>query len=247
MPDLTGRILAGQQGCEMTIMDSDCDLRPPDLMPSISAQVQARVELQSKLYSWIMLHGRIVRILRDSPCLSEDEIEKLEDRIRAQHEKMPTLVSYSADSTLYPGWYLDTHIFVDITKLKVFRHNLTLNAPFPSRLAALRRCIEMAKEASPRIAEKFIDADTSTLSPEEIQEHNQHIVRIIYPEHCQYLYSCAMYLIVANLWSLALPFVIGLRVIGNKLAINNCCCRYLWGVIIFTEGKNSDTLFTERY
>jgi hypothetical protein len=236
--DLTCRILAGHQGCEMTVMDSDCDLRPPELAPSAPPEVQARVELQSKLYNWTMLHGRVVRILRDSSFLSEEEIEKLDSRIQAQYEKMSTSVSYSADSTLNPGWHLDGHIFVDITKLRVFRHNLTPNAPFPSRLAALRRCIEMAKEASPQIAEKFIDADTSTLSPEEIQEHNQRIVRIIYPEHCQYLYSCAMYLIVANLWSLVLPFVIGLRVIGNKLGINKCCCKYLWGVIIFTEGKD---------
>lgn len=96
----------------------------------------------------------------------------------------------------------------------------------------------MAKEASPQIAEKFVDSETSTVSPEEAHEHNQRMVRIIYPEHCQYLYSCAMYLIVAKLWSLALPFVIGLRVIGSKLPINKCCSRYLWGVIIFTEGKD---------
>ena len=48
-----------------------------------------------------------------------------------------------------------------------------------------------------------------------------------------------MYLIVANLWKLALPFVIAQRIIGNKLAINKCCCRYLWGLIIFMEGKES--------
>jgi hypothetical protein len=239
---LTSRILAGQQGCEMTITESDCDLRPPDLVPSTSPEIQARVELQSKLYNWTTLHSRILRILRDSPFLSEEEVEKLDERIQAQYEKMPKAVSHSADSTFSPGWYLDAHIFVDNTKLRVFRHNLTLNAPFASRLAAVRRCIEMAKEASPRIAEKFIDPDRSTLSPEEAQEaqeHNQRVFRIVYPEHCQYLYSCAMYLIVAKFWSLALPFVIGLRVIGDKLAINKCCCRYLCGVISFTEGKDS--------
>jgi hypothetical protein len=48
-----------------------------------------------------------------------------------------------------------------------------------------------------------------------------------------------MFLVVAKMWSLALPFVIALRVIGSRLAINKCCCRYLWGVIIFTEGRDS--------
>ena len=236
--DLTGRMLAGQQGCEMTIMDSDSDLRPPDVVTPTPAEVQGRVALHSKLYSWTILHGRVVRLLKDAPFLSEEEIEKLEERIQAQYEKMPTLVSYNADASLNPGWYLDCHIFVDNTKLRVFRNNLTPNAPYSSRLTALRRCVEMAMEASPRIAEKFVDFETSDVSPEEAHEHNQRVVRIIFPEHCQYLYSCAMYLFVAKLWSLALPFVIGLCVIGNKVAINKYCCRYLWGVINYSEGKD---------
>jgi hypothetical protein len=48
-----------------------------------------------------------------------------------------------------------------------------------------------------------------------------------------------MYLIIAKLWEFVLPLVIGLQAVGNKLPINKCCCRYLWGVIIFTEGRNA--------
>lgn len=233
--------MAGQQGYEMTIQDGDCDLRPPDLIePPATGELGGRVALQSKLYSWTMLHGKVVRLLRDSPYLSEEEIDKLDSQIQARYDKMPTLISYNADLSVNPGWYLDSHIFVNYTKFRVFRHNLTPNAPYPSRVAALRRCIDMAKNASPRIAEKFKDIET--VSPQDAEaalEHNQRVVRIMYPEHCQYLYSCAMFLVVAKMWRLALPFVIALRVIGNKLAINKCCCRYLWGVIIFTDGRES--------
>ena len=81
----------------MTIMDNDCDLRPPEVVTPTSVDVQGRVALQSRLYSWTMLYGRVVRLLRDSPFLSEEEIEKLEDRIQAQYEKVPPLVFYSAD------------------------------------------------------------------------------------------------------------------------------------------------------
>ena len=224
----------------MIIQDGDCDLRPPDLIEPLAGELVGRVALQSKLYSWTMLHGKVVRILRDSPYLSEEEIDKLDSQIQARYNKMPTLISYNADSSVNPGWHMDSQIFVNYTKFRVFRHNLTPNASFPSRLASLRRCIEMAKEASPRIAEKFKDIETvSPQDAEAAHEHNQRVVRIMYPEHCQYLYSCAMFLVVAKMWSLALPFVIALRVIGNKLAINKCCCRYLWGVIIFTEGRDS--------
>jgi hypothetical protein len=48
-----------------------------------------------------------------------------------------------------------------------------------------------------------------------------------------------MYLIVAKLWTSVLPLVEALRTIGSKLPINECCCRYLWGVIIWAEGKDS--------
>ena len=162
----------------MAIMDSDCDLRPPDLAPTPS-DTQARVTLQSKLYNWTMLHSKVLRILRDSPFLSEEEIEKLDDRIQALYERSLPPVSHSgADSAPNPGWHLDSYIFIDNTRFRIFRHNLMPNAPFTSRLAALRRCIDMAKEASPRIAEKFIDDET-----EQAQEHNQRVVRIIYPEH----------------------------------------------------------------
>jgi len=224
----------------MTIQDGDCDLRPPDLTDPPATELGERVALQSKLYSWTMLHGKVVRLLRDSPSLSEEEIDKLDSQIQARYDKMPTLISHNADLSVNPGWYLDSHIFVNYTKFRVFRHNLTPNAPFASRVAALRRCIDMAKDASPRIAEKFKDIETvSPQDAEAAHEHNLRVVRIMYPEHCQYLYSCAMFLVVAKMWSLALPFVIALRVIGNKLAINKCCCRYLWGVIIFTDGRAS--------
>src|SRR5438552_4000974 len=48
-----------------------------------------------------------------------------------------------------------------------------------------------------------------------------------------------MYLIVSKLWSIALPYLIALRVIGDKVAINKSCCQYLWGVIVFSEKRNS--------
>jgi len=224
----------------MTIQDGDCDLRPPELIESPTGELGGRVALQSKLYSWTMLHGKVVRLLRDSSYLSEEEIDKLDSQIQSRYDKMPTLISHNADLSVNSGWYMDSHIFVNYTKFRVFRHNLTPNAPFTSRLASVRRCIEMAKEASPQIAEKFKDIETvSPQDAEAAHEHNQKVVRIMYPEHCQYLYSCAMFLVVAKMWSLALPFVIALRVIGNRLAINKCCCRYLWGVIIFTEGRDS--------
>lgn len=224
----------------MTIQDGDCDLRPPDLIEPPAGGLGGRVALQSKLYSWTMLHGKVVRLLRDSPFLSEEEIDKLDSQIQSRYDKMPTLISYNADSSVNSGWYMDSHIFVNYTKFRVFRHNLTPNAQFPSRLASLRRCIEMAKDASPQIAEKFKDIETvSPQDAEAAHEHNHKVVRIMYPEHCQYLYSCAMFLVVAKMWSLALPFVIALRIIGSRLAINKCCCRYLWGVIIFTQGRDS--------
>ena len=240
IPLLKVRILAGQQGCEMTIMDNDCDLRPPDNLGAQTTDIQGRIALQSKLYTWTALHGKIIRILRDSPFLSEEEIDKLDERIQAQYEKVPTTISYDADDTDSPSWNLDNHILIDNTKFRVYRFNLTPNAPFASRLAALKRCIDMAKNASPKIAEKFKDEEITTeISLDEVREHNQRVVRIILPEHCQYFYCCAMYLIAAKLWRFALPFIIGLRMIGDKLAINKCCCRYLWGVINFTEDKES--------
>jgi len=74
-------------------------------------------------------------------------------------------------------------------------------------------------------------------SPEEAEQHNRRVVRIVYPEHCQFMYSCSMYLVVARLWKLTLPLVKALRTIGDKLPINNACCRYLWGLITLMEGK----------
>jgi hypothetical protein len=211
----------------MTVQDGDCT---PDLVEP-TGELGGRVALQSKLYIWTMLHGKVVRLLRDAPYLPEEDVDKLESQIQARYEKM---LSYNTDS------YLDSHIFVNYTKFRVFRHNLTPHAPYSSRVASLRRCIEMATNASVGIAEKFKDIET--VSPQDAQaayEHNQQVVRIMYPEHCQYLYWCAMFLVAAKKWKFALSFVIALRVIGAKLAINKCCCRYLWGVINFTEGRES--------
>lgn len=226
----------------MTITDSDGDLRPPDLLSGVYSPPdnQGRVALQSKLYSWTMIYGRVVRQIRDAVFLAEEEVEKLDEWIPAQYDKMPAITSFNPDSSTSPApWYLDIHVFVDNTRLRVYRHNLTPLAPFASRLAALKRCVAMAKEASPRIAELFQDAEAGIYAPEDANQHNARVIRIVYPEHCLYLYSCAMYLVVAKQWSLALPFVIALRVIGTRLAINKCCCRYLWGVIMFTEERDS--------
>jgi hypothetical protein len=221
----------------MSIMDNDCDLPPPDISAiNLQPETQDRVALHAKLYSWTLMHGRVIRLLRDSSYLSQEEIDKLDDRIQAQYDKMPRLVAYNVDTT-NTAWYLDNHIFVYNTKLRVFRHNLTPNAPLASRFAALRSCIDLAKETSSQIADKFkIDDD---LPEEQLRVYNQRVIRIVYPEHCQYLYSCAMYLIAAKYWNHVLPFVHALRTIGTKLVINKCCLRYLWGVIIFTEGRES--------
>jgi hypothetical protein len=222
----------------MSITDNDCDLPPPDISAmNLQPDIPDRVALHAKLYSWTLMHGKVVRLLRDSSFMSQEEVEKLDDRIQAQYEKMPRLATYNPESQ-NTAWYLDNHIFVHNTKLRVFRHNLTPNAPLPSRLAALRSCIELAKETSSHIAERFKNEDED-LPQDEIRAYNQRVIRIIYPEQCLYLYSCAMYLIAAKSWNHVLPLIYALRTIGNKVTINKCCCRYLWGVIIFTEGKDS--------
>jgi len=96
--------------------------------------------------------------------------------------------------------------------------------------------VELAKEASALVGTIFKDPDAEE---DGVEEYNRRVIRIVYPEHCQYMYSCAMYLIIAKMWESVLPLIIGLRVVGNKLPINKCCCRYLWGVVIFTEGRES--------
>jgi hypothetical protein len=230
------RILAGQQGCEMTILDVDCDLRPPDLLLGHDVEPQGRVALQSKLYSWTILHGKVVRLLRDSQFLSEEEVDKLEDRIHTQYTKMLPMVALDPDSTPDPGWHLDSHIFVDNTRIRVLRHNLTPQAPFPSRISALRRCIRLSKDASRKVAERFIDPETAE-SPQAAEQHNRRVVRVVYPEHCQFVFSCTMFLVVARLWNSALPLVRALQMIGDKVPINQACCRYLWGLITLLDEK----------
>jgi|SRR5579859_4139524 len=240
---LNDRMLAGQQGSEMSVTDSDSDLPPPDSVSSIQPhEPQSRVPLHAKLYGWTVLHARVIRLLRDSSFLSQEEVEKLEERINAQYEKLPALASLNAE---YPAWYLDNHIFVHNTKFRVYRHNLTPNAPLPLRLAALKRCLDFAKEASAYIRERFKDED-ETESKEEARRFNQRVVRIIYPEHCQYLLSCAMFLVAAKLWTAALPLINAFHAIGNKLPINKSCCRYLWGVIIWTNGRESILSIADR-
>lgn len=232
-------MFAGQQGYEMSVTDSDCDLPPPDSAPTLpQPEPESRVPLHAKLYSWAVLHARVIRLLRDSSFLSPEEIEKLDERTNAQYEKLPALGTLNADFPNNPPWYLDNHIFLHNTKFRVYRHNLTPNAPLALRMAALHRCIDFAKEASDHIRERFKDEDEAE-STEETQEYNRRVIRILYPEHCQYLLSSAMYLVVAKLWTSALPLVKALRTIGNKLPINKCCCRYLWGVIIWAEGRDS--------
>ena len=218
----------------MTISDEDCDLRPPDLLAATDVEPQGRIALQSKLYSWTILYGKVVRILRDSQFLSEEDIDKLEERIQSHNAKMLRMVPLDPDATPDLGWHLDIHIFVDNTRLRVLRHTLTPHAPFGLRMAALRRCIRLSREASRTIAQRFMDPETAE-SPEEAEQRNRRVVRIVYPEHCQFLYSCAMYLVVARLWKLTLPLVKALRMIGNKMPINNACCHYLWGLITFME------------
>jgi len=221
----------------MTISDEDCDLRPPDQLAATDVEPQGRIALQSKFYSWTVLYGRVVRILRDSQFLSEEDIDKLEERIQSHYGKMLRMVALEPDATTPdPGWHLDIHIFVDNTRLRVLRHNLTPHAPFGSRTAALRRCIRLSREASRKIAQRFMDPETAD-SPEVAEQHNRRVVRIVYPEHCQFVYSCAMYLVVARLWKLTLPLVKALRTIGDKMPISNACCRYLWGLITFMEEK----------
>jgi len=194
--------------------------------------------LQSRLYSWTFSYGGILRLLRRSLFLADDILRTLEERIQGQYEKMTFFPSLTTDSTINSSWYLDSRIFVDITKLSILRHNLTPAAPFASRLCALRKCVEMAKESSAIMAKKFKDPDVGPLSPTDAHQYNQQVIRIVFPEHCQYLYSCAMFLMAMQLWNLALPLVIGLRAIGVKSAINKCCCRYLWGTIILTQDKD---------
>jgi hypothetical protein len=244
---LPGRILAAHQGCELTILDSDSDLPPPDLVSpgGPTAEIQNRIAVHSKLYGWTVLHGRIFRLLRDSTYLSQEEMEKVDDRIQAQYEKMPVLLSYNTDSGADPAWYLDNQIFVHNTRFRLFRHNLTPNAPMPARLAALRSCIELAKDISSEIGKKFKD-DLDPGTRGEVYEYNRRVARIILPEHSQFLSNCAMFLIAAKVWTFALPYIIALRVIANKIAINKCCCRYLWGVILFTEDKDSVLHDTEK-
>jgi len=224
-------MLAGQQGCEMTVSDGDSDLPPPDTTATLQApEPQSRGALHAKLYGWSILHARIIRLLRDSSVLSLEEIEKLEERINAQYEKL----SVNTEAPYNPAWYLDNHIFVHNTKFRVLRHNLTPNAPLSLRLAALKRCISFAKEASTSIRERFKDE-----SEAGGVEYNRSVTRIVYPEHCQYLVSGAMHLIAAKHWTAALPLVNALHAIGNKLPINKSCLRYLWGVIIWTDGRES--------
>lgn len=233
------RMLAGQQGSEMSVTDSDSDLPPPDSISTLqSHDPQSRVALHAKLYGWTVLHARVIRLLRDSSFLSQEEVEKLEERINAQYEKLPALMSLNTEYFDNPAWYLDNHIFVHNTKFRVYRHNLTPNAPLLLRQAALKRCIDFATEASAYIRERFKDEDEAE-SKEDARKVNQRVIRIIYPEHCQYLLSCAMFLIAAKLWATALPLINALHAIGNKLPINKCCCRYLWGVIVWTNGRES--------
>ena len=232
-------MFAGQQGYEMAITDSDCDLPPPENASTFPLpEPESRVALHAKLYSWAVLHARVVRLLRDSSFLSPEEIEKLDEKINAQYEKMPTSGTINTEFPNNPPWYLDNHIFLHNTKFRVCRHNLTPNGPLPLRMAALHRCIDFAKEASDHIRELFKDEDEAE-SKEEAKEYNRRVIRILYPEHCHYLLSSAMYLVVAKLWTLALPLVKALRTIGDKLPLNKCCCRYLWGVIIWVEGRDS--------
>ena len=230
----------------MTIMDNDCDLPPPDvLFPAGSTTTtDNRSTMPSKLYSWTVVHGRIYRTLRDSSFLSQEELDKLDDRTQAQYDKMPRLQSNRTDSDT-PAWYLDNQIFVHYTKLRIHRHNLIPSAPMTSRLAALRSLITFARDHSRVIASRFKD-DVDPDTQQEAHDYNQRVLRIIHPEHAQFLYSCAMYLVVAKLWTALLPYIIALRAIGDKLTINRSCCRYLWGVIISTEGRDSILHGTER-
>src|SRR5213595_221781 len=72
------RMLAAQQGYEMSLTDSDSDLPPPDSPSALQAlEPQSRVALHAKLYGWTVLHARVVRLLRDSSFLSQEEHEKL--------------------------------------------------------------------------------------------------------------------------------------------------------------------------
>ena len=235
---LTRRILASQQGSEFTIsVDNDLEVQPPESFSPSSAdsEVQPRLVFQSKLYQWTMLHGKVIRILRESGVFSEEELAKLNERVQALYTKStgspdPNNADGASTTT---EWYLDSSIFVDNTKLRIYRHNLTPNFPFASRVAALKRCIEMAKDTSSVLDAKLTDDPNS----DEGRQYYQQLFRIVYPEHCVFFYSCTMYLVAAQLWMQTLPFILLLQFMSPKLPIVTSARRYLWGLLHLTHNK----------
>lgn len=234
------RILASQQGSEFTIsVDSDLEIRPPEsfgLAPSIASESAIRLTFQSKLYNWTMVHGKVIRLLRESNVFSDDEMDKLDERVQSLYTKATATSPdpSNPDATSTPTeWYMDTSIFIDNTKLRIYRHNLNPTYSYASRLAALKRCVNMAKETSSLLDAK-LNKDPNS---DEGEQYYQQLLRIVYPEHCVFLYNCTMYLIAAQLWMDTLPFILLLRFMSPKLPIVTSARRYLWGLLHLTHNK----------
>ena len=161
-------------------MDSDLEIRPPEsfgLAPSIASENAIRLAFQSKLYNWTMVHGKVIRLLRESSVFSDDEMEKLDERVQALYIKATSASpeANTADPTSTTEWYIDTSIFIDNTKLRIYRHNLNPTYPYASRLAALKRCVDMAKETSSLLDVKLKENPNS----DEGREYYQQLIRIV--------------------------------------------------------------------
>jgi len=91
----------------------------------------------------------------------------------------------------------------------------------------------MAKDTSSLLDVKLKENPNS----DEGREYYQQLIRIVYPEHCLFLYNCTMYLIAAQLWMQTLPFILLLQFMSPKLPIVTSARRYLWGLLHLIHNK----------
>jgi hypothetical protein len=226
----------------MVIYDADTNVPFPfgakriDLIKQgHTSGIMAKDQWTTTLFSWLRDVAKITRGLRELPYLETHDIERMVARAQTQWASYPLdKVLEADDPTSSP--FLTNYMLLQDSLLTINRHNLSPMAPMPSRVQALKRCIETCRTWSVLI--KRCAYDEPNLTTEQIKRTHRFITLVL-PEFCLHLWRCELLLFAAGMYAEAISLVIASKAIGDYRPVNMELPKYAAGLLKFCAGKGS--------
>ncbi|PGH28234.1 hypothetical protein AJ80_00125 [Polytolypa hystricis UAMH7299] len=228
------RLLILELGRPLIIHDEDCDVNLPSAVEErliADGGVVSHDQKTTPFLSVIHIMRTVTQLTKTlkAPVISNDTLETFD-----RHFRM-CLATFPPEYRMKSNQYLDPRslspvIYLQNARLVLHRHNMSPGASREVRHAAIRNCLDVAKDTTRILSRCMSCPDASAPDSPAGTRGNDWRYLVAAAANtviCTHIWRCILFLIFCGEYSAALVCIQASSAVGEAKAVNTSCGKYL--------------------